>query len=330
MKPLSAYQSAALMLCFSLGRLTAFRPEGDSLLVCAAAEAVCGIVIAAVLALLPEGSSVGSRNLRRASALLVSLWLVVTLALMLTDLADSLSYSFPDFYASPAVITVGAAAAAYCASMGLRGCGRAACAVTAVTLAVLLLTVLGAADGFDPVRLELAVDDPGDMFGRQLMRSLSRAAELPAAVMLRGRTDRPRMSGLIRFLGSSLAWGGMLTVCAGVLGDRALTGIPTDTLSSCSKTAVIERFDALMLLAWTLCVLMSAAAVMLALAECAGQFSEKAARYAPGASAVICGAAACLLTGKGAGIPAAPAVILSAAAVMLGTVFVCGRKGDAA
>ena len=325
MSSVSPVQAAAIMLCFSFARLAAFRPDGDSLLICAAAEMIVGVIIAAVCAILPQQVSVRSRTVRRLCALLSAVWLILVLTLMFTDLADSLRYSFPDLYSAPAVIAAAAAAAAYCASMGLVGCGRAACAAAVLTGIILLLTALGAVGGFDPDFLNLAVPRRGDMLARQLLRSFSRAAELPAAaVMLRHRTERPRSAGFIRFGGSSLAWGGLLTLCAGVLGDRALSGIPADTLSSYSKTSVIERFDALMLLAWTLCLLISAAALMLALSECAAAFGEGAARYAPAVSAVICGGGACLLTGRGAALPAGLSAGLIIAACIAG-LFIGGR-----
>ena len=312
LKKISPAQAAALMLCFSLGRLIGFRPEGDSLLICAAAELVSDGLLTAVFVMLPMP---GAKHpaFGKVCGAVAGGWLMLSLTLLLAELAESLDYSFPDFYASPAVIAAAAAAAVYCASMGLRGCARAACAVTMLTVLVLLLTAAGAADRFDPERLNLAVTDPGEQFVRQLIRQLSRSAEFPLFILLRERIDRPRRGVLLRSAGQSVISAGSFTLCAGVLGDRGLTGIPADTLSSYSKTSVIERFDALMLLVWTLCLLFSAAALLIGTESCIRTLSSRAPRFTMPVCAGVCALAASLISGDTPSAGAVTAALLAAA-----------------
>ena len=274
MKKISPAQAAALMLCFSLARLLGFRPEGCNLLICAAAEIVCGALLTALCMLLPEPK--GKVNaLGRMFSAAAGLWLAFIFVMLLYELSSSLNYSFPDFYAAPAIIASAAAAAAYCASMGLRGCARASCAAAILTVAVLLLVGIGAAERFDPERLELAVPDRGEQFLRQLLRQLPRSAEFPLFLLLRRRIEHPRRAVLIRFSVQAAVTAGFMTLCAGVLGDRGLTGVPADTLSSYSKTSVIERFDALMLLVWTLCLIFAAAGLLIGIVTGAKQTFNK-------------------------------------------------------
>ncbi len=318
MKTISPYQAAAMMLCFSLSRLISFKPSGDNLLICAAGELLAGAALAAVSVALPEKLSIKGRLIPKLCAALSAAYLLLQLTLLLSDLAASTQYSFPDFYASPAMIASAAAAAAYCASMGKGGCGRAACAVIVITLIIFVLTAVGAADRFDPDRLSLAVPDRAQQLSRQLLYSLGTACEIPLALILRQSTDRPRRAALLWFSGHSLSWAAMLTLCAGVIGDHALTGIPIDTLSSYSKTSVIERFDALLLLVWVLCTVLAAAALLSGTGCCIKIISDKAGRFAPPIGALISGTAACLLTGQGVLLPASVMAALLGGAMLLG------------
>lgn len=289
------YQAAALMLCFSLSGLAAFRPQGDSLAVCAAARTAAAAVGTVVFTLLPAGGGLRGRTGRRILAAVSGGYLLVQLVLLLSGMSAGLQFSYPDFYSLPAVTVCTAAAAAYCASMRLRGTARAACAAAVFMLVTLVLTAAGAADRFDADRLDLAVSGKGDAFIRQLLTAFSQMPELPLLAVLRSSIDRPRRAAAVWFAGHSLAWCAVLTVCAGVLGGQALTGIPSDTLSSYSRTAVIERFDALMLMMWALCSLLAAAGLLLGIRSCVRQWSEKAAACAVPLSAAAAAAAVMLL-----------------------------------
>ena len=297
MKKISPAQAAALMLCFSLARLIAFRPEGTPLIICAAAAIISDLLLTAVFILLPA-HHIRSRPLRAALSVGALLWLLPVLTALLSDTAASLFYSFPEFYAPPAMIAAAAAAAAYCASMGIRGCGRAACAAVIITAAVLCLTALGAAKGFDPEHLDLAVPDRSGHFSRQLLYQLSRSAEFPLFILLRDRIRSPRRAALIRFAGQSVLGTGFFVLCAGVLGERSSAGIPADTLSSFSKTSVIERFDALILLVWALCSLFAAAALLIGVRECLVRTDSRLGKLPLLVPAAVSAAGAVVINGE--------------------------------
>ena len=320
MKKISPAQAAALMLCFSLARLIAFRPEGAPLPVCAAAVLISDLLLTALFIILPEGFE-APRPVSKVFSAAAGIWLVLALTALLSETVSSLSYSFPDFYAPPAVTAAAAAAAAYCASMGLRGCGRAACAVFVFTAAVLCLTAAGAADSFDPERLDLAYPRLGEQFTDQLIRQLSRSAEFPLFILLREHIRCPRRAALLRFAGQSLTGTGLFTVCAGVLGERGMTGIPADTLSSFSKTSVIERFDALMLLVWTLCTLFAAAAILIGLRECLKRTDSWLSKLPAAVPAAVCAGIAMLVNGRALPAYTALSAAVPAAVMLLASVF---------
>lgn len=247
------------MLCFAVWRLAAFRPEGDSLLICGAADlCAAGVLFLACLPLV-KLPTVRGRVLSRVTGGIGAAVSAGIFAVMLWEAADSLRYSFPDFYSAPAVIAAAGAGAVYCASMGLRGCARAACAAVVMTLVVLALLMAGAGERFEADRLHLAVRDARGQFGREFLRALVRSGEIPLLVILRGEVKAPGKALAVWLGGRALLSGVVMTFCAGVLGEFSALGIPVDSLSSYSRTSVIERFDALVLLVWVLCTVLGAA-----------------------------------------------------------------------
>ena len=299
-KKISAARAAALMLCFSSARLIAFRPEGDDLLICCAAELTAGLILWAVCALfsaLPENKS---PIFGKIFALSGAGYLMLLLTYTLSGFAASMQYSFPDFYTLPSVIAALAAAAAYCASMGMTGCTRTAVAAVILTAAVFFLTAVGAVRGFEVSHLSIAAAGRTEVFFRRTVQSLAYSAELPLMILLlRDRIEKPRRAGLIWLCVRTLTDTAVLALTLGVLGRRSGSGLPVFTLSAYSKTSMIERFDALVLLMWTLCTLLSAAALILGIRRCAEVFSARAGRCSGPLAAAVCAGAAILMTAGG-------------------------------
>ena len=311
---LTSYQSAALMLCFTLARLIAYRPSGDSLAVTALAEAVSCIgmfIICLPAVKLPSAGKLGDKLL----AFIYAAYCLFALTVLLTDFAGAMQYSFPNFYSSAAIVVALAAAAAYCASMGLSGCAKAACAAVVLTLAAFALMTAGACSGFSFERLNIAVPDRGEQFKRSLFSSFAYTAELPLLIsLMRRRTSKPVKAAGLYFALRALLWIAALTVCSAVLGDYAVTGQPFWSLAAFAKTSVIERFDALILLFWTLCTLLSAAALLICFKLRVDTLFPNLSRYSLVAAVLPAGAS---LAFTHLGI-ARPAIVIPAAAAALG------------
>ena len=283
MSRISSYQAAALMLCFTVARLIAYRPEGDSLIMAAAAEllACLGMFLVSIpLSKLPSAGGFGGRVMSFAAAG----YCLFALTLILADFADAMQYSFPGFYSPGAMILALASAAAYSASMGLQGCARAACAAVILALLTFALMTLGACEGIDPERLNIAVPDRGGQLSRQLTGAFARSAELPMLlILMRRRTAKPIRAAAVYFAVRALLWCVTLALCASVLGELGGVGEPFWSLAAFAKTSVVERFDALVMLFWTLCTLLSAAALIICFGERLSELMPGLSKYAPAA-----------------------------------------------
>ncbi|MBR1393075.1 MAG: GerAB/ArcD/ProY family transporter [Ruminococcus sp.] len=277
MKPLTMYQTAALMLCFTAAHIFTLRPEGANLVVCIGAEtAAAGIVF--VIAIIINSLPALHGWAGKAVSALAGTFFLAAFLFILIGYCEEVQFSFPEFYSLPMTAAVLAAATVYCASMGLSGCVRSACAAVVMTVIVLAVMSGGAASGFDPDRLNLAVSDREGQFTRQLISALARSWELPLLVLLMRRTGRPVRAAALYALGRAALTAGILTVCAGVLGSVGQERQPVMMLASFAKTVIVERFDALMLLFWTLCTLLAGAGLLWAAWHCLQGVMGKAER----------------------------------------------------
>jgi hypothetical protein len=296
MNKISSFQTAALALCFALARMIAFRPEGSNMLVCIVGE-FFACVLLAVLSL-AAGAVPPLKNGLPAKILAVigGLYCLFAASLVLAVFADSMQYSFPEFYSSWAIIAALAAAAAYCASMGVSACGRTACAAVLISLPIFLFMGVGASDGIDVSGLQFAVDDRNEQIFSHFVWALGYSFEIPLLFMLRGRTDRPRRAAVIYSIGRTFMWSVMLALCGCVLGDHAQKGLPVFSLAAYSKTAIVERFDALVLLMWALCTLLALSMVFLGLGECVRRIKTSVPSLTGLIPAAITAAAACVMS----------------------------------
>ena len=325
MTKVSSLQAAALMLCFTLTRLISYRSEGTSLAVTAAAELAACIIMFAVCAAaskLPKAK--GAAAVTGCAA--AGAWVLAALTLLFTDLAGSMQYSFPDFYSSGAMIAAFAAAAAYCASMGLSGCARAACAAVIGAAAALALMIGGASGGLSLDRLHFAVPDKGEQFGRQLLTALLRSPELPLFIALSRRgIDRPVRAAGALFSARAVLWTALPLVCTAVLGDHSLMGQPVWSLAAYSKTSLIERFDAIVLLVGVLAALLAAAALTVCLHDCIEGIRPGAGRLSLPAVIIPAGVSAALMYGS-AGRPPELFYALALAVGLIGALLMGGGK----
>ncbi len=258
-KKISSLQLAAVMLCMSFSGIAAYRPEGTSLTAAAVSEILCSALL--FLAAVPLFRR-GKQALRgKAASAVFLVFGAFYLCIMLQDLAYTLQYAFPRLYSSAAVIALTAAAALYCASMGTRACAKAACPILALAVLFTLLTCIGASEHFALYRIALP-GSPVPELERALTAAASRSGEIAVFAALLPKSDaKPLRTAAVYSLFRAAAGAALLLFTKGVLGSLADQGQPVFMLSSCSKTAVIERFDAAVLLVWVLAVCISCAVI---------------------------------------------------------------------
>ena len=104
--------------------------------------------------------------------------------------------------------------------------------------------------------------------------------------MTRVRSKSPVKASAKYFFARAALSGTAFLICMAVLGDHSRTGQPLFSLAAYAKTALIERFDALVILFRTLCMLISAAALLTGLRICLSEIREKAERAMPLGAAV--------------------------------------------
>lgn len=328
MTEISSFQAAAMAFCFAVARMVAFRPEGENLLICIIGElCACGVMIAFGLA---AGKLPSLKNGIPAKILAVigGLYYLFALSLVLAVFADSMQYSFPDFYSSPAIIAALAAAAAYCASMGVSACGRTACAAVIISLLTFLFMGAGAVQGFTAEGLHLAADSRNERIFGHFVWAIGNSFELPLIFTLRGHIRRPRKAVVIYCIGRAVMWSVMLALCGSVLGDQAERGLPFFTLAAYSKTVLVERFDALVLLMWTLCTLLSLSMIFLGLGECTRRLAGELPKEWGLAAAALCAVAACVMSSGRVSEPAPVILAGLLLLVLMPAAFSETRAGD--
>ena len=312
-------QLAAVMLCMSFSGLAAFRPEGASLTAAALGE-LCvsagGFVLLLPLCLgrkrpAPQGRLGAAVSLGALAFFLIQLP---------ASLAATVQFAFPRLYSSSAVILLTAAAGLYCASMGSRACAKTAAAAVVLTAVCLLLTAAGAAEHFRLVNIYPVAELPAAELARGIFAAAARSGELVGfAVLLPETEGSPVRTAAVYSAVRAAAGSGLLLFAKGVLGVLAESGQPLFLLSSASKTAVIERFDAALLLVWVMCTVAACGAVLCAARRC---FCSLRAGAEPplhtvGAFAALCAAAAFAVfaVGGAEGFGSGAAVGLMAAAL---------------
>ena len=317
MNKISSFQAASLAFCFSLARMVAFRPNGENMLICIIGE-LCACAVMAALALAAYRLPTLGKGL---PAKLISsvgvIYYLYAASLVLAVFADSMQYSFPDFYTSPAIIAALAAAAAYCSSMGVSACGRTACAAVLISLTVFTFMAAGASSGVDTSGIHLAVTDKNSRVFSHFVWALGNSFELPLLLTLKGHIDRPHRAAVMYTVARAVMWAVVLALCGCVLGDHAEQGLPVFSLAAYSKTAIIERFDALILLMWSLSALLSLSMIFLGTGECVRRImqkrlSHKEVWFVP---AAVTASAACIISACAVSEP--PPMILAAMLLLM-------------
>lgn len=119
----------------------------------------------------------------------------------------------------------------------------------------------------------MPIADEKELFGsvlREVGDSLGRSVELAALIFLLPHVENRRTAGLFSYLGIKLLFVEFSTLMiTAVLGDYAkgLT-LPLYTLSTYARSSVIERFDSVYMLVWTIAVFLKVALLLMLGGQC--------------------------------------------------------------
>lgn len=308
MRKITSFQMTAIMICCLFARMMTYVPKSDdnAVLLIFSKLIACAfqwIMILPVLIFYKKSKGEGilqayySKN--KPSGIIVTvLYLIVCfmeLFLSYGNFTFFLQYSFLEYYSAWIILLVLAAVSVYVASMGLSSCARTAAIVTVATIAGIIVLLAGFEGNFEFRLLNIAQENKGGFIMRNVRDANSRAEEFVFFILLLPYLKEKPMRTVniyiaVKFLISAL----IIASVSIILGDFALsTKIPFFSLSSYSKTALIERFDALLLMFWTLCAIIKHAVIILCIIECMKKLLPKAHKQTFGAaSAAVCAAAA--------------------------------------
>lgn len=208
---------------------------------------------------------------------------------------------FFEYFSHPAIIAILAAAALYASVLGPQAIARAA-AVTAVIFAgVLLIIIFGVTGEFDLYNLQYAVPKEKNLpmtLMREIYDSVGRSAELAALVFLLPRVEKQRKAGTFGYLAVKLAFVELTAfLITAVLGNYAKgLSMPFYTLTTYAKSSVIERYDSIYMLVWTIAVFIKASVLFYIGGLCLKNIFPKLSRNAANTTvASVCAAAAAVL-----------------------------------
>lgn len=315
MKKITSLQMTAILICCMFARLMTYIPREDDNAVMLMISAVISggvqlllLLPAAALYRKSGGAGVTSKGLSengRAGKVVSAAYLAFCIfALIMTfgNFIYFLQYGFSEYYSTAAVIAVVTAASVYVASMGLSACAKTAVITTVITVVGIIMVFTGFNRNIDPLALNIACENRGELLVRGVRNSLSRCEEIIFFVMLLPRLkDTPMRTAYVYTAVRVFIILSVVTVGEITLGDYAKTSrLPFFSLSLYSKTGIIERYDAFFLMFWAICAIIKAAVAISCTVQCLiSLFPKSKASVWRGISAAVCAAAAYYPLSKG-------------------------------
>ena len=173
------------------------------------------------------------------------------------DLLFFLQYCFSDTYAYWAIIIVVSAAVFYITSHKLKTFARVSGIILTFIIFVILIVICGFMHYIDFAQLNIAVKDPFHNVSKAIPKVVSSSYELIAFVILLGNIKNSPAKTIYWYLGIQAAVTVLITLAIYItLGDYAyLSKLPFFSLSAFSATRIIEHYEAVFMLIWTLAAL---------------------------------------------------------------------------
>lgn len=311
MRKISTMQ-LVMLLIFAKGYLTMvyapFIPEVNSvimMLVLLVSTAVQCVLVLPMLVVYRKHPNINSCDVifrkSKILGLTVSLIYAVYFTLEAIHALGSYAYyiknNFLLYFNQIVVIVALILVAVYAANMGLEVIARVAAIVAFIFVINLVLVISSVPGGYDLYKLQIAVPyfkNPAKDFTKAVIDEIGRSADLVALVFFLPHVNKKPAKGVYTFLGLKLLVSEViLFVVTTVLGHYAdYSDIPFDEVAAYSKTKIIERFDSIVLMTWTLATFIKVALLLYIMSQCIKKFSLKLKdRHSTLIAAIIAGGA---------------------------------------
>lgn len=245
-----------------------FRPDGLTVMLAAAVSV--GIQTALIIPVIIVAKKYPDRDIlqvlfqkSRTAGILLSLVYLGYFAFETVHVMGDFSYFLKNYffkYYNEAVLIIALALAAlHSSTLGFGATARASTISAAVFIFTLLVIVFAVTGEFDIYNLQHVYPDDDNTF-RNLLRevydSLGRSVEMTALVFLLPHVKSNKAGSSYGYLTVKLVFTELSAlVVTAVLGNYARgLSMPFYTLSTYARTSVVERFDSIYMLVWTIAV----------------------------------------------------------------------------
>ncbi len=259
-----------------------FRPDGTTVMLSAAISVAIQFLL--VLPVLAAAKKFPHRDIIQLSfersavaGKFISLLFLCYFAFETVHVLGNFSYflknHFFEAYHEAFLMAALAVTAFYAATLGFSAVARASSVSAVIFITALVVIVFAVTGEFDVYNLHMPIADEKELFGsvlREVGDSLGRSVELAALIFLLPHVENRRTAGLFSYLGIKLLFVEFSTLMiTAVLGDYAkgLT-LPLYTLSTYARSSVIERFDSVYMLVWTIAVFLKVALLLMLGGQC--------------------------------------------------------------
>ncbi|MBQ9375907.1 MAG: GerAB/ArcD/ProY family transporter [Ruminococcus sp.] len=291
MKKISSYQFIALLLCCKLFNIMTYIPaktdNGTLVLITLVVTTIIeGVLLIPAIVFYNRHDGKGlltfasskSRALGLTLSLLFLLLCLWTIIQTLGDLTFFLQYCFSDTYSAWSVVIVTLAATLYVSQTGLSAVARATSIIVIITLLALAFIFTGFKHHIDFYELNLAVRNPAFEVLKSSPKFIASSKELALFVILLGALKSKPAKTAFLYLGVKL-FVSLISALTSiiVLGDFIyLSKLPFFTLSAYSQTTIVEHYEAISMMLWTLCALVKLSVFTISAGHCIHHIFPKA------------------------------------------------------
>ena len=207
-----------------------------------------------------------------------------------------LKNQFLDYLPVPILIAALGVASFYGSRMGIQALARAAAVGVFLFSVIFLIIIFGVTGEYDFYNIQLATPVPDSVakaFIKDVSDKVGRSSELVALPFLLPCTNSRKTSATLSYTGIKLVvMELMVFYSALILGEYASKlSLPFYTLSTYAKTSIIERYDSIYMLVWTIGTFIKTAIMMYLVSECLKntgfRFSSQASLLAPTLTAIV-------------------------------------------
>ncbi len=174
---------------------------------------------------------------------------------------------FPEIMPAFLLIIILSAASLYGASRGICGICRASCVGGVIFLVLFFVIILGVTGKYDIYNIQTATPYPKNLptaFFTDVFQKIGRSDELVCLPFLLSYTEKSHKKATFGYFATKFAVMEVTVFFSTlILGEYAIDlNLPFYTLSTYAKTSVIERYDSIYMLVWTISAVMKTAVLI--------------------------------------------------------------------